>query len=564
MKFSEYPYERPSIEAYGQHMQQFLDAFAAATSAAEQADLMVGINKLRSEFSTMQTIASIRHTIDTTDTFYEAEQSYYDEAEPVLQKYGTEFYRRLLSSPYRASLEERFGPQLFHLAEMQLRTFSDAVMDDLKQENKLSTEYGKLMSSAKILFDGEERTLSQLTPFQQSPDRSVREAAYTARVAFMEEHEAELDRIYDELVKVRTRIAHTLGFSNFVELGYLRLARGDYNAQMVAGYREQILKHVVPVVTRLKARQQARIGVDTLRYHDESLQFTAGNAIPQGDADFIVQAGKRMYDELSPETSEFFSFMLDHELMDLVSRKGKRGGGYCTYIDEYAAPFIFSNFNGTSGDIDVLTHEAGHAFQVYSSRGYAIPEYHWPTMESAEIHSMSMEFFTWPWMELFFAEQTQKYQFSHLAGTLLFLPYGVAVDEFQHFVYEHPNASPQERKAAWRSIERKYLPHRDYEGFEYLEQGGYWHQQGHIYHTPFYYIDYTLAQVCALQFWKRMQEDRTSAWSDYVKLCKAGGSKSFLQLVEVAGLTSPFTPGCVEAVIPQIEQWLDAVDDKAL
>ncbi|MCY0875494.1 MAG: M3 family oligoendopeptidase [Firmicutes bacterium] len=564
MKFSEYPYERPSIEAYEQHMQHFLEAFSAAANADEQADLMMGINKLRSEFSTMQTIASIRHTIDTTDAFYEGEQSYYDEIGPVLEKYGTEFYTRLLASPYRAALEARFGAQLFRLAEMQLRTFSDAVMEDLKQENRLSTEYGKLMSSAKIMFEGEERTLSQLTPFQQSPDRALRQAAYAARIAFMTEHEAELDRIYDELVAVRTRIAHTLGFKNYVELGYLRLARGDYNAEMVAAYREQILQHVVPVVTRLKQRQEARIGVDKLRYYDESLQFTDGNAIPQGDADFIVQAGKRMYDELSAETSEFFSFMLEHELMDLVSRKGKRGGGYCTFIDEYSAPFIFSNFNGTSGDIDVLTHEAGHAFQVYSARGYSIPEYHWPTMESAEIHSMSMEFFTWPWMESFFGEQTQKYKFSHLAGTLLFLPYGVAVDEFQHFVYEHPEATAAARKAAWREIERKYLPHRDYAGFEYLEQGGFWHQQGHIYHTPFYYIDYTLAQVCALQFWKRMHEDRDAAWADYVRLCKEGGSKSFLELVEVAGLKSPFSAGCVESVIPDIERWLDAVDDKAL
>ncbi|MCY0902024.1 MAG: M3 family metallopeptidase, partial [Firmicutes bacterium] len=245
-------------------------------------------------------------------------------------------------------------------------------------------------------------------------------------------------------------------------------------------------------------------------------------------------------------------------------KPGKRGGGYCTYIEEHASPFIFSNFNGTSGDIDVLTHEAGHAFQVFSSRGYKVPEYLWPTMESAEIHSMSMEFFTWPWMDLFFGSDTEKYKFSHLAGTLVFLPYGVSVDEFQHFVYEHPDATPSERKAAWRAIERKYLPHRDYTGFEHLDRGAFWHQQGHIFSSPFYYIDYTLAQVCALQFWKRMNENREAAWSDYVALCKAGGSRSFLELVDIARLRSPFAEGTVESVIPPIRQWLDAVDDKAL
>jgi M3 family oligoendopeptidase len=256
--------------------------------------------------------------------------------------------------------------------------------------------------------------------------------------------------------------------------------------------------------------------------------------------------------------------MLENNLLDLVSKKGKAGGGYCTYIENYKAPFIFSNFNGTSGDIDVLTHEAGHAFQVYESRHYEIPEYNWPTYEACEIHSMSMEFFTWPWMKLFFEEDAEKYYFSHLSSALLFLPYGVSVDEFQHFVYEHPESSPTERKAAWREIERKYLPHRDYEENDYLEHGGFWQRQAHIYNSPFYYIDYTLAQICALQFWKRSRENRQEAWGDYVHLCRQGGSKSFLQLVETANLTSPFADGCVKGVIDEVHAWLDEVDDTKL
>src|SRR5690554_5695718 len=153
-----------------------------------------------------------------------------------------------------------------------------------------------------------------------------------------------------------------------------------------------------------------------------------------------------MYDALSPETSKFFRFMVDKELMDLDSRANKEGGGYCTYIPDHQAPFIFANFNGTSGDVDVLTHEAGHTFQVYSSR-HLIPEYRWPTMESAEIHSMSMEFLAWPWIDKFFKEDTNKYKFDHLSGAIEFLPYGVLVDEFQHEVYENPKLSPKERRA---------------------------------------------------------------------------------------------------------------------
>jgi len=333
---------------------------------------------------------------------------------------------------------------------------------------------------------------------------------------------------------------------------------------MVANFRGQVLDHIVPVATKLKERQKNRIAIDQLLYYDENLAFLSGNATPKGDPDWIVAGGAKMYEELSPETDAFFRFMQDNELMDLVAKKGKQGGGYCTYISEHKAPYIFSNFNGTSGDIDVLTHEAGHAFQVYESRGYAVPEYAFPTYEACEIHSMSMEFLTWPWMELFFKEDADKYRFHHLASSLIFIPYGVTVDEFQHYVYENPDATPAERKQAWREIEKKYLPHRDYGDNAYLEAGGFWHKQAHIFNSPLYYIDYTLAQLCAFQFWKKSREDSTAAWNDYLSLCRLGGSLSFTELAKSAGLDSPFEDGCVSSVIGSIEAWLNSVDDKAL
>ena len=268
-----------------------------------------------------------------------------------------------------------------------------------------------------------------------------------------------------------------------------------------------------------------------------------------------------MYTDLSPETKEFFNFMRDNELMDLVNKEGKSTGGYCSFIGKYKAPYIFSNFNGTSGDIDVLTHEAGHAFQVYSSRNIGLDEYNWPTYEACEIHSMSMEFFTYPWMDLFFEHETDKYKFAHLASAIKFLPYGVAVDEFQHFVYENPTITSKERNEAWRKIERKYLPHIDYGDNLFLKNGGFWQKQSHIFSSPFYYIDYTLAQVCAFQFWKKDQENHTSAWNDYINLCQAGGSQSFLNLVKLANLMSPFQEDCVKSVIGTIKSWLDSVDD---
>ena len=564
MNFNDFKYERPNMEAVEGSFTSALEKFTNATSLEEQDVAMKEINNIRNTVATMFDICYVRHTIDTNDEFYKQENDYLDEIQPLVQGLVTKYYTALVNSQFRGELEEKWGGQLFALADAQLKTFVPEVVKDLQQENKLTSEYTKLVASAKIFFEGEERTLAQLQPFAESTDRDMRKKASEARFNFFRENEEKFDEIYDMLVKVRTNIAKKLEFNNFTELAYLRLGRTDYNTEMVAKFRDQVKEYIVPLAVKLRERQRERIGVNSLKYYDEGFKFESGNATPKGTPEWIIDNGKKMYEELSSETKEFFDFMIDNNLMDLVAKKGKASGGYCTYIQDYKSPYIFSNFNGTSGDIDVLTHEAGHAFQVYSSRHFEVPEYNWPTYEACEIHSMSMEFFTWPWMELFFKEDTDKYKFAHLSEALLFLPYGVAVDEFQHFVYENPEVTPQERKQAWREIERKYMPDRDYDGNEYLENGAFWQRQGHIYSTPFYYIDYTLAQICAFQFWKRSREESENAWSDYLALCQKGGSQSFTELVKVANLISPFEDGCVQSVVGVIEEWLNSVDDKQL
>jgi len=564
MRFEEFAYTRPNMDMVEGRYNAALARFEGASSAQEQEEVIKEINEIRNELSTDFNLVYIRHSIDTTDDFYKEEQDFLDEIEPLTKALDTKYYKALVKSPFRNELEKKWGTQLFSLADCELKTFDDSIIEDLQQENKLTTKYSKLIASAKIPFNGEELTLAQLDPFTESTDREVRKKASEAKFGFFNENKEEFDDIFDQLVKLRTKIAQKLGYKNFVELGYARMTRTDYDADMVAKFRDQVKEYIVPLTEKLKERQQARIGVQDLKYYDEGFKFKTGNATPKGTPEWIIENGSKMYEELSQETKEFFQFMIDKNLMDLVAKKGKEAGGYCTYIPTYKTPYIFSNFNGTSGDIDVLTHEAGHAFQVYMSRDFDVPEYNWPTYEACEIHSMSMEFFTWPWMELFFKEDTEKYKFSHLSSAISFLPYGVAVDEFQHFVYENPEATPAERNKAWREIEDKYLPNRDYEGNDYLESGGFWQRQGHIYRTPFYYIDYTLAQICALQYWKLSQENPEQAWKSYLELCKLGGSKSFTELVKFAQLRSPFEDGCVESVVGEIENYLNKVDDKVL
>ena len=564
LTFSELTYVRPDLNVLETSMHAAIDRLREATDVDTANNAISEINTLRNQFETASQLVEIRHTIDTRDGFYETEQGFFDEAGPVYQGYVSSYYQALTTHPLRSSLESTWGKQLFLLAEASLKTFSDEIIPKLQEENRLASEYTKLMSAAQIEFDGKTLNLSQFGPYLQSADRTVRKAASEARYGYLKEHGDAIDTIYDKLVHVRTDIAKTLGFPSFVELGYARMLRVDYDQSMVENYRQQILETIVPIATSLKERQQRRIGVDSLYYYDEGFAFKTGNATPQGEEAFIIEGGKKMYRDMSPETNEFFEYMLERGALDLTAKPGKAGGGYCTYIADEKLPFIFSNFNGTAGDIDVLTHEVGHAFQVYESRHFTVPEYGFPTYEACEIHSMSMEYFAYPWMEEFFGDQTAKYKFSHLAGGVTFLPYGVAIDEFQHVIYNQPELTPAERRTAWRDIEKKYLPHRNYEENDYLDSGAWWHQQGHVFGSPFYYIDYTLAQVCAFQFYAWMEQDREAAWKSYLELCKAGGSESFLTLVERAGLKSPFAPGTVGAAVEPIKAYLSETDDLAL
>ena len=564
MNFNDYKYEHLDLEKIKGEFSELIDSFEKAENVEGQIEAFDKIIKLRNHIETMQTLVSIRHSIDTNDEFYDKKNEYMDEISPILFGFTNDFYKALVNSKFKDELIKKYGKLLFDLAENTLKVFSNEIIPDAQEENRLSSKYSKLIASAKINFDGKDLNLSQMVPYTQSKDRNVRIEAAKKVAQFFAENQEEFDNIYDSLVKVRTKMAQKMGYKNYVEFGYKQLSRLEYDAKMVEGYRKQVLENIVPLHTELRKRQEKRLGVEKLRFYDEAIKFNSGNADPHGSPEWILSHGKTMYKELSKETDEFFIFMTENNLLDLLSKKGKMSGGYCTYIPEHKAPFIFANFNGTAHDIDVLTHEAGHAFQVYQSRGFEVPEYLWPTYEACEIHSMSMEFLTWPWMNLFFENDTDKYKFIHLSEALLFIPYGVTVDEFQHWVYENPEVTPQERREKWLEIEKKYLPTRDYGEADELKNGIFWFRQGHIFSSPFYYIDYTLAQVCAFQFWIKSREDREKAWQDYLNLCKLGGSKSFFELMKSANLKNPFEEGTLAAVIPKIKEYLDSVDDMNL
>lgn len=558
MKFSEMPYSRPDMEALAAATTQTLEAMKAAPNAAGQIAAYDAYEKKMQTAGTMQQIAYIRHTINTKDEFYNAENDYMDEIGPKLQELTHRVNTALLESPYRAELEKHYGALMFKNLEIAARSFSPAIVELMQEENKLVSEYQNLYASATVEFDGKTMPLPLLGPYKQDPDRAVRKAAYEADAKFFDSHREELDTLYDKLVKVRDTQAKKMGLPNYIPLGYDRMGRNCYTAKDVAAFRDQIAEDMVPIVAKVKEAQRRRIGVEKLAFYDEPISFADGNAVPEGTPDEILAAGKKMYQELSPETAEFIDFMFENELFDVLSRDGKAPGGYCTEIADYKSPFIFSNFNATAGDVDVLTHEAGHAFEAYRAFKQELPSLlHSPTIEACECHSMSMEFLTAPWHHLFFGKQTDKYELGHCEDALVFIPYGCMVDEFQHKVYENPGMTPEQRNELWLSLEKKYRPWIDFDNLPFYSRGGGWQRQLHIYEVPLYYIDYCMAQTVAFQFWNLSRENYAEAWKRYMTFVDKAGTATFAELVESAGLKVPYHAGCIKEIGESISRWLE-------
>ena len=551
-KFSEMKYVRPDGEAYIRTIQKETKNFNEAADFEGAHQAFVAILNANSHFNTTRVMASIRNSQDTNDEFYRKEMEYIFEIEPQIDVEMKKFYESYLKSSYRTELEKEFGEVYSRQAENKVRLTDPCNADLQIQENKLVQKYFQVAAAPVTDFHGEQLGFYGLLKMMEDTDRSIRKEAFEKWAELYKSISDELDSLYTELIGIRQQMAKNLGFNGYAEMMYQKMERFEYTPEDVAIFRKQIREHIVPLCQKLYEEQKERLGIEELKYYDESLTYPDGNAVPEGTEEELLEKARTMYHELSKETGEFFDFMMENELFDVLGRKTKKAGGYMTYLPKYRAPFIFANFNGTSGDVDVVTHECGHAFQGYVYGSDPIEE-HWDiTMETAEIHSMSMEFFTEPWMNLFFKEEADTYRQMHLEDAIAFIPYGCMVDEFQHIVYSNPDLTPDERHAAWKKLEEEYKPHLDYEGDPFMEKGGFWQKQLHIYDYPFYYIDYVLAQTCAMQYKIWMDEDYKAAWQSYLKLCRLSASDFYTEMLKEVGLQIPFEDGCVRTVTEKL------------
>ncbi len=551
--FENWPFKVPSINVAIKNINKLTSELENAPSAKVAIQIVKKHMKLTDLLQNDFTNVSVRYSIETNNKVYQKAQEKIDEGYPKVQAAELSFVDALLGCKYRKEMEKKFGAFFFKILDYSKKSFSKEVVEEAILENKLSTQYASLIAGCKVPFEGSYYNLPQMGKFMTDKDRKLREKASKAYYGYLETRVDEIEDIYDKLVKVRDSMAKKMGFDNYVELAYVKMNRFDYTKEDVARYREEIRKYVTPIAGRITRTQFKKNRIYRPRVFDLGVYFKEGNPLPKGTTLDKVEAARKMYNSLSKETSYFFSYMVDHHVMDLEAKEGKQSGGYMTYFPVYKIPFIFSNFNGTSGDVDVLTHEFGHSFQAYMARDIKIPEYRSPTMESCEIHSMSMEFFAEPYMDLFFAEPN-KYRYIHLADSICFLPYGAIVDEFQEWVYSNPNCQKGDRDKKWHELEEKYTPYklRCYKGCDYMYTGHRWLTQAHIFQNPFYYIDYTLAQVMAFEFFILDNKDHKKAWNTYLKLCKLGCRYPFRTLVKKCKLKDPFKAGTVKKVINSV------------
>jgi M3 family oligoendopeptidase len=538
------------------------DRLVHSSTAKEALEVIYEYFSFHDDFSTIISLVNFHHTINTADEKYNKLQDLLDEILPSIEeainKIGTDIYE----SPFKPELEKDLGHLYFEQVKLSNKTFSSEIIDDLVEENKEVSSYVKLLASAKIEFEGKTYSLSQMGQFTTSLNRTTRIAASKKTMEFFETNDEKIGAIYDSMIKTRNRIAKKLGYDDFVQLGYDRMGRLDWNKDDAKEYRERILKYLVPLSIEIHKAQKDRLGYgDDTRSCDYNIFYKSGNPKPKGTPDDLIDAAKKMYGELSPVASKYFNFMVDHGCMDILAKENKAGGGYMDYIPSLKTSLIFSNFNGTSGDVDVLTHEFGHALQGFlGAEETDVPAYRCPGMECAEMHSMSMEYLTYPWMHLFFKEDTDKYLYMHLCDAITFIPYGCIVDGFQTYCYEHPEMTHQERKAYWRKLELEYLPHREYKDSPFLASGGYWERQAHIFENPLYYLDYTIAQVVSLEFFIESQEDHKKAFDKYLAFDRLGGKYPFRELLKKAGIRNPLDGDTLKDVSNHIFEYLKTFD----
>ncbi len=486
-----------------------------------------------------------------------AERYLREKISPVVDKPELELAKAFVESKHREAMAKRFGQQLIPIYETALKPM-DPINTKLRIEvGNLSVNYEKLLASAQIKVNGKTLNVYEARALLFSDDASLREKAYRASGDWFIKNHAKLAAVYDQQVKLRHRMGLNLGYKNYIPLAYQIRGRDGYGEKEVAAFRRSVHKHLVPLNKKMFAERAKELGTKTAKPWD--VFYDAGLSVPLGSVpvDKQLQNMQLVFDKLSPVLGAHFKDMRTKGLIDLPSRPNKQTGAYCTSFVDEKKVLVFCNSTGDPDDIRTLSHEMGHAFQFRESQEIETAELWVGTAELAEIYSMGMEFLALPYMDQFFnPSDTKKFSDYKWVEGLYTICYVCVVDEFQHWVYKNPRATIDQRDKAWTKLYSKYLPAIDFDGLEKYAAVR-WYAQHHIQTMPFYYIDYALAESCAMQLGLMAEQDHAKTLRKYLDMCKIGGTMSFLNALKTNDLRSPFDEELIIELASVIRQKLD-------
>ena len=505
------------------------------------------------------TLLSIAMTCDTeSEVKRRAYLDFIENVQPKLSEFADAFNHRLAGHPALDELPPRHDLMIKRILT-DIAIFREENIPLQVEEAKLETEHSTITGAMTVEFDGEERTFSQMALYFENTDRSIREAAWRTVVERMGQDSERLSGIYDELIRIRHQMALNAGFDDYRPYIFEAKHRYDYSIDDCLEFHDSIERVCVPMMHELQERRREALGVATLRPWDVGEKSGGGVDIhgrpplaPFEDVERLISGCSNVFHGMSPELGGMFDMLRERNSLDLESRKGKAPGGYQANLEKTRIPFIFMNAAGTHDNLSTMLHEAGHAFHsCYSSNLELIGDRN-PPIEFAEVASMSMELMSQPqWSEFYGDEDARTAKLEDLEKIVCILPWMATIDAFQHWVYANPVHTHEERSEQWLELRRRFGPRTDWSGFNELKETS-WQSQLHLFQVPFYYIEYGIAQLGAIQLWQHHRRDSKDGLARYARAMKLGNTKPLPELFEAAGLDLGFDEGHVASLIGEL------------
>ncbi len=513
----------------------------AAKSPKLWLELFADWNALRSYIGSESSRLYFAYSQNVKDKKLDAAIKYQREKiYPATAKPGYRLMTAFLASRHKSALLKKYGQRIEIDYEVSLKPNDPINTRPQIKVSRLCQRYNKLIAAAKAKVRAQSLTIVKAGALLESADPELRHAAFVAIREWYLKHHQQLAKLFNELLELRQQMARNVGLGSYIDLAYQNMGRTDYGPAEVANFRLLILKYFVPLKKKIIREQARQLGAKSLAAWDTGYKPATTLAPNIASVDTQLTKTQELFDKLGPPFGHYFRRMRARHLIDLENRPNKQSGPYCTVFTDEGEAAVFCNSTGSAQDIVTLTHEMGHAFQAIEASPIEAIDMQFGTIDLAEVFSTTMEYLCLPQIDTFFkTDDAKKYRQARWDRAVDILCYSCVVDEFQHWLYAQPKASPAARDKQWVELYAKYIPGLDWRGLQQYRALR-WYAQGHIFNSPFYYIDYALAEVCAIQLALIDQKDHKKAMDIYLRLCRLGGTKSFLEAIKSVGLRSPF------------------------